>query len=481
MSGGPGSTADPDGGESDLPDPAELDLPEPARFPRVIGPSVVLLAVSIGSGEFVLWPYVSSRAGLGLLWIALVGLLIQYFVNMEIERYTLATGETAITGFTRSWRPWAWLFVLFTAVPWVWPGWATGAATTAGFVFGWGRDSVVVATVLGLVAIGIALSVSPVVYAVVERFQMIMMGSVAVFLVVALVLATDTQTWTTIVTEVGLRAHPDLTPALLLGMLAFAGGGGTLNLAYANWVRDKGMGMGAHMAPIVSPITGDPRRRPALGHVFRLEEGNLTRWRGWWRVANLEHVVFFVLLGFAFMTGLSVLAAATVFGQEVGSGFDFIRAEGSALGRLIAPWFRNGFWLAGAVLLFTTNLGILDHVGRLIADIVGVNWTRGSRFWNESRLYLVVVWAEIAAGAAILLFAVDGPMALLVIASSLNGIVMLVYTALLIRLNRTALPDPIRLRGLRLAAMGGAVLVFGYLALFLVWTDVVPNVLGVFR
>jgi len=30
----------------------------------------------------------------------------QFFINMEIERYTLATGETALTGFSRYWRHW---------------------------------------------------------------------------------------------------------------------------------------------------------------------------------------------------------------------------------------------------------------------------------------------------------------------------------------------------------------------------------------
>ena len=31
--------------------------------------------------------------------------MTQFFINMEVERYTLATGETAITGFQRPWRP----------------------------------------------------------------------------------------------------------------------------------------------------------------------------------------------------------------------------------------------------------------------------------------------------------------------------------------------------------------------------------------
>jgi hypothetical protein len=32
---------------------------------------------------------------------AIVAIAIQFFINMEVERYTLATGETAIIGFTR--------------------------------------------------------------------------------------------------------------------------------------------------------------------------------------------------------------------------------------------------------------------------------------------------------------------------------------------------------------------------------------------
>jgi hypothetical protein len=55
---------------------------------------------------------------------------------MEIERYTLATGESAITGFARFWKPWWWLFIVFALLQNFWPGWATGASTTASFAPG---------------------------------------------------------------------------------------------------------------------------------------------------------------------------------------------------------------------------------------------------------------------------------------------------------------------------------------------------------
>jgi hypothetical protein len=41
---------------------------------------------------------------------------MQYFINMEVERYTLATGETAVTGFSRMWKWWGIIFIQ-TTVP----------------------------------------------------------------------------------------------------------------------------------------------------------------------------------------------------------------------------------------------------------------------------------------------------------------------------------------------------------------------------
>ncbi len=81
------------------------DLPEPLPFRKIIGASVIILATALGSGELILWPYITTQVGIGVLWLAVVGFTMQYFLNMEIERYTLATGETAVTGFTRFWKP----------------------------------------------------------------------------------------------------------------------------------------------------------------------------------------------------------------------------------------------------------------------------------------------------------------------------------------------------------------------------------------
>jgi hypothetical protein len=87
---------------------------------------------------------------------------------MEIERYTLATGETAIARFARSWKPCGIPLCVFAVVPDIWPGWGTAGATTFKYVLG-GNATVI--AVIVLLAIGVSLTTSPVVYKALERAE----------------------------------------------------------------------------------------------------------------------------------------------------------------------------------------------------------------------------------------------------------------------------------------------------------------------
>jgi hypothetical protein len=83
--------------------------------------------------------------------------------------------------------------------------------------------------------------------------------------------------------------------ATILGVIAFAGAGGANNLCQSNYIRDKGMGMGVHIPRIVSPITGE-EARPNTGYSFEINDENMRRWNGWWKVANREQLLTFVTL-----------------------------------------------------------------------------------------------------------------------------------------------------------------------------------------
>ncbi|HLU54752.1 MAG TPA: Nramp family divalent metal transporter [Pseudonocardia sp.] len=448
------------------------DLPEPVPLRKVTGASVIILATAIGSGEIVLWPYITTQVGFTFMWAAVVGFAIQFFLNMEIERYTLATGETALTGFARFWKPWWWLFIIFALCQNFWPGWATGASTALSFVFGMGEDAPIVPiTIAALIAIGITLTLSPVVYQAVEKIQFVLVALIMLFVVVAIPVATTGEAWGALFTDgIGFPVgHANLDVALLLGALAFAGAGGANNLVQSNYIRDKGMGMGALMPKIVSPLTGQEEARPSLGYMFPTDEANMKRWRGWWRIANWEQFITFFLVGVISLIIMTVLAYSTLpVGQVEEQNLDFLLLEGQVLQETVAPWFGIAFWCAAVFALFSTNLGILDYTSRLIADQLKINALKDSEFWTESRLYAVCVWLMIVVGSLILISGVDQPFLLLVISSSIAGVQMFIYSGLLIQLNRKALPKELQVGGVRLAVLAVSFLFFGFLSVLLV-------------
>lgn len=463
-----------------LPPLSYKDMPEPLPLRKVLGPGVILAGIGLGTGEYILWPYITTQVGLTFLWAVFVGVTLQYFLNMEVERYTLATGETAISGFVRFWKPWGILMILFAVIPNAFPAWASSGAQTLSFLLGTGEGSVSAITILLLFAIGISLTISPVVYQTVEKAEFLKVGVVVLFLIVAVLAAISPSAWgslSRVVTDPTLPG--DLDAALVLGALAFAGAGGCNNLVQSNWIRDKGFGMGAYVPRIVSPVTGEDQASPATGAMIRQDEENLRRWKGWWRVANQEQLVSFWLLCVASIIVFSVLAYSTVGAGNIADepNLEFIRAEGEALSAIVGPWFGTLFWIVGAISLALVAIGVVDYVSRLVADVLKTVYLEESTRWTESRIYTAVVWLIVVSGALIVLLAIDQPTTLIIVASSLNGAIMFIYSILLIQLNRKALPGAIQVRGYRLVALAVSVLFFGYFTtVYLI--DKVPELLG---
>ncbi len=269
------------------------------------------------------------------------------------------------------------------------------------------------------------------------------------------------------VTEFGRIRPTEAVPiTVILSGLVFAGAGGANNLVQSNWIRDKGFGMGAYVPRIVSPITGEPQAEPATGSMVRQDEENLDRFWKWWRVANVEQfVTFWVICVFSIFT-FSLIAYSTIYGETVGEGADltFIQEEGQILAEIVGGWFGAFFWLFGTLSLILVAMGVIDYISRLIADVLKTVYLTTNENWSESRMYTIVVWTVVTLGSLILLAGLDAPLVLLVIAACLNGIVMFVYSILLIQINRRSLPEAIKVRGVRLGALCFAVLFYGFFA-----------------
>ena len=453
-----------------LPPVEYRDLPEAPPIKGVVGPSILLLGLSIGSGEFILWPYITYQFGFAVFWACMVGVTTQYFINMEIERWTLATGETTITGFCRLWKHWSWVFLICNVLPWIWPGWASGAATLLTWEIGGGEGVRALYAILSLLAVGLALTLGPVVYHTVERIQRVLVAIVFLFMGIIFFLVVKWSHVTDMARGIANVGYipPDMELPLLLGALAFAGAGGTMNLVQSDYVRDKGYAMGKYIGRLTSPMTGKEEVVEGIGYHFPRTEANLSRWKAWWKLANREHLVGFYLLSVLSLMLLSLISYSTArHTPGLGGGIEFIRAEGDFIAASYGVVFRHAFLWMGIAILLTTELGLLDACARISTNIIKVNWLRRNERWTDSRIYYLLLWGQIGLGCAIMLLGLvipglSQPLLLLVLSASLNGGVMLLYSVLLLWMNNRVLGRGLKMPPLRFVALIWSCAFFGY-------------------
>jgi len=286
--------------QADLPAPP---APKGLGWLGVVGPGVIVLGASIGSGEFLLGPAVFVRHGLSLLWVTTVAVLLQTIFNTEVMRYTLATGEPVFTGFMRT-RPsstaWACLYAGLYFLQNGWPAWAGTAAAAIFFLFMRRIAGPSDAAAIYYIGVGTFL-------ACVAVLIVCILGS---FLVLA-VLFVPAGTWFAAAVGLGgfdavggtFNFFPAGMDFFLLGALvAYSGCGGVGNLTLSNWARDKGYGMGERAGYIPAAIGGHKVHLAHSGFIFAHDAEAIRRWRGWWRVVRADQWgVFFAgaILGMA--------------------------------------------------------------------------------------------------------------------------------------------------------------------------------------
>jgi hypothetical protein len=480
------------------------DLPESIPWKKMLGPSIMLAGLSLGSGEFILWPYITYKTGFVFFWACMLGVITQYFLNMEITRWTLVTGESAITGFCRLSKHWAWVMLLLNILPWAWPGWATGAGQLFSWlVFGpveivedgsilYSAKYVSAFGVGGLLLVGVLLTAGPVVYNTVEKIQTYLVSFIVIVAVILGVLVIRPDAVTAMMKgSVNFGNMPDLDISglsiiTLLGALAFAGAGGTTNLGQSNFIKDKGYGMGKYIGRITSPLTGQEEAIADVGYHFKHTPENMARWKAWWRAANIEHFFSFFVTCVVCLCLMS-LVAYSLFRDESGNlikemsqyggGLNFVWGQATAIESKFAwgGFFKVIFLVMGVAILMTTELGVLDVVARVSTDIVKVNYLRDNEFWSLSKLYFCFLWGEILLGIVILLIpGFDKPLLLVTTSAAMNGGVMFIYSLILLYMNNKILARSLSMSPVRFVALVWSCAFFGYFSFQAMKIEVIP-------
>lgn len=443
------------------------EFPEPLPLRKLIGPSFILLGLGFGSGELILWPYLSANFGLGIIWGALLGITFQFFINMEIERYVLVTGESVFVGLARKLRGFAPLwFIASTLIPWMWPGIIASSGTLLAHVLGIKYSPLV--PIILLVFIGLVLTLGPVVYKTQEVFQrtLILIGVPFIF-VLAFIFAKP-QDWQAL--AMGLVGRGEgfwflpagISLATFLGAFAYAGAGGNLNLAQSYYVKEKGYGMGKYSGRITSILTGKEEKIRLEGATFEPNSVNLERFRLWWKRINIEHALIFWATGATSMIMLSLLAYSTVFGNPQGSqGIMFLISEAGTLAQKTFPAIGVLFLVVAAAMLFSTQFSVLDATSRIMSENLTILSPNRFKIEKLPLFYYIFLWAQIIAGIVIFSLGLTEPLTLVVIGAFLNAIAMFVYSALIIFLNKTSLIKPLRPSFLRVFVVACAFVFYG--------------------
>ena len=483
---------------------AELPAPPPTRglsLAGVIGPGAIILGLSIGSGEWLIGPAAFVKYGLSLLWVTGVAVFFQTVLNTELMRYTLYTGEPAVTGFMRT-RPsstfWAWFYVALYFLHIGWPAWAANAAGAFFFLFY--RRLPVGHDAGTLYWLGAATFVACAVFLLfgkrIERTLEILNWLLILFilggmLLLCLIFAAPSAWLHAFAGFFGLNLEtgrflflPEGADWFLIGAFAaYSGAGGVSNLMLANWARDKGFGMGSVVGFIPAAVGGAHVRLAHTGSTFPLNEENLRRWRGWWRIVRWDQWgVFFTgaLLGM----GLPAILYTTFItpGRDIRDLAIAAELAGSIL-RLGWPLLAGLVALMSAWVLFKTQLDNVEGMSRALTDIL---WTGSGRVrgWSASRpgglslgdvrvlyyslLGLIVVWGVIA-------LRLTRPIILLQMAANIAGVILVISALHILRVNTTLLPPELRPPLWRRAALAGTALFYGFFGWLWLVGGLVPD------
>jgi hypothetical protein len=400
---------------------------------------------------------------MSLLWVTSIAAVLQTVLNTELMRYTLYTGEPALIGFMRT-KPhatfWAYFYALCYFLQVGWPASAGAAAGALFYLFSGELAGVEDASAVYWIGAGTFLACVIILLSGrhIERTLELLNWVLVVVILGGLLLLCLCFTSSTRWVEASFGFFGFSVPAgrftffpagadwfLIGAFAAYSGAGGVVNLTLSSWARDKGFGMGKIVGFIPAAIGGGQGIPLAhTGSIFRVTPESLVRWRGWWKIVQVDQWgVFFVgaLLGMGLPAVLYTsflqpgedirgLAVATALADAMAA------QSGIVVGFLVA--------LMGVWMLFKTQLDLLEGTVRAVTDML---WT-GSvriRYWSGgevrvvyySVLTTVVAWGLVALGLA-------QPIILLQLGANIAGVVFVISALHILYINTHFLPRELR-------------------------------------
>jgi hypothetical protein len=238
---------------------------------------------------------------------------------------------------------------------------------------------------------------------------------------------------------------PKGVDVLLLGALVgYSAYGGFGNNAITNWYRDKGYGMGGKIGYIPAAIGGKVIHVSPHGKMPAQTAENMSRWKGWWKLLNIDQWgVFYVgamigmfLPGILYVGVLPKGQALPAWGIAASSASGLIQKLGN-FGWFLALFF--GFWI-----LYSTAISNVDLVVRQSTDMLWFASDRVRKFakMDIRKVYYPLLVIFVAWGVTYM--NTSAPLIILAMSANIANFTMAVSAIATIRLNRKFLPKEYR-------------------------------------
>ena len=407
---------------------------------RYFGPGLILSASIVGSGELIATTTLGAQVGFAILWLVIFSTLVKVAVQIELARWTISTGEPALTGYDKvpprfgrvGWINILWIVVALSKLLQL-GGIVGGVAVALSVLFPFGGDPLGFASLLVWTIVVVVGSIA-LLYS--NKYSLVERGAILLVVIFSII---------TIVIALGLPLTPfaygtsDLLSGLTfaipagalgaaLAMFGITGVGADEITYYTYWCVEKGYARWA------GPNDGS--------------EEWVRRANGWINVMYKDAVVSWFIYTFGTLA-FFIMGAAVLHPQDlVPEGNEMITTLSRMYTDVLGEWAGIGFLVGAIAVLGSTLWAGLPSWARMYTNLLA---TVGVLNWQDTRarlrwLRIFTVALPIIWGAAYLF--IQSPVLMVQIGGVMTGVFLLAVVVAVWYLRNTEV-DP-RLHGGRL-------------------------------
>jgi len=327
------------------------------RSIKYLGPSLVLSASIVGSGELIATTVHGSQAGFVTLWVIIVSCLVKVTLQLEFGKHTINTGETTMVALNKlpgprfkdvHWTIWAWL-AIFIMKFFQMGGIVGGVAQALNITI----LSISVDIWAWITGILVAILVFRGHYRFIQNFSIILIFLFSLFNIICVIMLQFTPysiNFEDVLSGLSFQL-PSYAVIFAVSAFGITGVGGDEIMQYPYWCIEKGY----------ASYTGPRKNSPEW----------VKRAKGWIKVMYFD-AIFSMVVYTVVTVSFYLLGAAVLHGRgEIPEGYDMIGTLSKMYTESIGPGAKYIFLSGAVIVLFSTLFSALAAWSRTFGDAFG--------------------------------------------------------------------------------------------------------------